>query len=289
MTLDRKFKGVIVPVVTPFSDGELAEQDLRNVIAYLRRRGVTNEFYLGETGEFRYLSIEERKRVIDVAGELKTPEVKILVGTSDTSLKDTVQLTRYAKDKGADAAVIAPHYQVSYSALEYVRIVLEGVGLPLIIYNNPAITNGRGFAAADLASLAATHKDRILGIKDSSGDQNYLEDLIRVRNKLAPWLSVLQGSEEALVENPKAEVDGIFAGTANSDPRLFLSIFQRIQERDFEGLEDYFARLINYFPSYREFGVVPEIKRRLNGRGLITSPELAPRSAITAGKYTTKK
>ena len=104
----RLLEGVVNPVITPFINGGIDEQGFTKVIDYSIDEGVAALFLLGHTGEFEHLSMEMKKRIIEFGVSMRRKGVKIIAGTSGDNLQETIALSKYAKEKGVDAIVLAP-------------------------------------------------------------------------------------------------------------------------------------------------------------------------------------
>jgi len=103
-------RGVIVPLVTPFSeDYSIDVTSLEEHIEFLQKVWVHGIFMNATTGEFTSLSKEERKFLAEKGREL-VGSAFYLVGTASTNTSEAVELTRHAQDMGADYVVIAPPY-----------------------------------------------------------------------------------------------------------------------------------------------------------------------------------
>ncbi|GAG91962.1 unnamed protein product, partial [marine sediment metagenome] len=106
-----KFQGCFVAIVTPFKEGELDEEALRKLIQFCLEKGVDGIVPCGTTGESPTLSFGEHKQVIRIAIEEARGKVPIIAGTGSNNTSEAEELTKYAKETGADAAlVITPYY-----------------------------------------------------------------------------------------------------------------------------------------------------------------------------------
>src|SRR5690606_12722929 len=144
-----------------------------------------------------------------------------LVGVTDTSFVESVELARHAADSGAAAVVLSTPYYFPAGQTEllgYVRILFEQLPLPLVLYNMPSLTKV-WFEIDTLRQLASLQ--RIVGIKDSSGDLAYFERLMGLRELRPDW-SIMIGPEALLPEAMRLGGDGGVAGGANIFPRLFV-------------------------------------------------------------------
>ena len=114
MSPDRRFrpKGIIPAMVTPFGeDGSVDEEGLRELASWLVEQGVHGLVVCGTTGEFVNMRIEERRRVYDIVIDHVNGRVPVIAGTGDASTQVAVELTKYAEDAGADAAlIVTPFY-----------------------------------------------------------------------------------------------------------------------------------------------------------------------------------
>ena len=215
-------QGVIPPLVTPLRDRDtLDEAGLERLIEHVISGGVSGIFVLGTTGEAPSLSYRLRRRLIERACQQAGARVPVLVGITDTAFVESVALARVAAEAGAAALVLAtPYYfpagQTELSA--YVNNIIRELPLPLLLYNMPAMTKV-WFEIDTLRQLATAEK--IVGIKDSSGDLDYFAELLSLRRERPDW-SFFIGPEEMLVQTVRLGADGGVSGGANIYPRLFV-------------------------------------------------------------------
>ena len=175
-----EIKGIIPAMVTPLKKDETLDEDgLREVINYLIESGVHGIFCCGSQGEIYSLRDEERRRVVEVTVDEVNGRVPVYAGTGEVTTEKVIDLTRYAKDVGADAASIITPYFIRPSSEElymHYRKIAEAVDIPIILYNNP----GRTGVNLDVSVVSRLAKiDNIVGIKDSSGDLTLTAEYIR--------------------------------------------------------------------------------------------------------------
>ncbi|MGF1578253.1 MAG: dihydrodipicolinate synthase family protein [Gemmataceae bacterium] len=235
MTLNNQtplFRGIIPPLVTPLRDRDtLDEVGLSRLLEHVVAGGVHGVFLLGSTGEGPSLSYRLRRELIGQACEIIAGRVPVLVGITDTSFVESVNLSLVAEDAGASAVVLSTPYYFPPSQPElvsYVDRLVEELPLPLMLYNMPDLTKV-WFEIDTLQSLAK--HPAIIGIKDSSGDLVYFERLMEIR-KVRPDWSILMGPEALLVEAMRLGSDGAVAGGANVVPRLFVECYQAAGAKD---------------------------------------------------------
>ncbi|MDP2104367.1 MAG: dihydrodipicolinate synthase family protein, partial [Desulfobulbaceae bacterium] len=106
-----QFKGAYVAIVTPFIDGKLDEQGLKDLIEFQIAGGTNGIVPCGTTGESATLSHEEHHRVVELTVQTVNGRVPVLAGTGSNSTAETIELTRHAKAAGADGSLmITPYY-----------------------------------------------------------------------------------------------------------------------------------------------------------------------------------
>src|SRR5690606_22003855 len=204
---------------------ELDQSGLQRLVAHVLAGGVHGLFILGTTGEAPSLSYRLRRELIEQVCRLVDGRVPVLVGITDTAFTESLALAKVAADAGADAVVLATPYYFPAGQTEligYVEQIAAALPLPLILYNMPSLTKV-WFEIETLKKLAAI--ERIIGIKDSSGDLDYFSQLIELKALRPDW-SVMIGPEALLSEAMQRGGDGGVAGGANLMPALFVELYQ---------------------------------------------------------------
>jgi 4-hydroxy-tetrahydrodipicolinate synthase len=172
--------GVFVPMVTPFSKGlEFDERACRQIIELLIQDGVHGIIVAGSTGEWFTLENRERIRLFEVAMDQVNGRVQLLGGTSAIATRDAVALTQAAKDLGMDGTLLLPPpyaLPTDRELLVFFESVAK-VGVPIMVYNNPART-GVNINARWAEKLCAL--DSIVALKDSVKDIYQMSETIRL-------------------------------------------------------------------------------------------------------------
>jgi 4-hydroxy-tetrahydrodipicolinate synthase len=228
-----RFRGIIPPIVTPLVDGETLDvAGLERFIEHLVAGGVHGLFVLGTSGELAGLSGRVRREMITQTVRLTAGRLPIVVGVTDTAVAESVSLARYAAEAGAHAVVVtAPYFlpPTQEELADYVRTVVRSQPLPVFLYNIPVLTKV-AFEVETVVRLA--DEGRVIGVKDSSGEPKYLEEVAR-RVKREDW-SLLTGVEGLMVRGVLAGLDGCVPGGANIAPRLFVELYDALVARDME-------------------------------------------------------
>lgn len=176
----RKLQGSIAPVVTPFTnEGDIDFQAMKNLIEWQIESGTHGISVTGTSGEPSSLTVKERKEVMVFAKETIMGRVPFIPATGSTNHQETLELTKFAEEIGADAAmVIVPYYnKPSQQALyKHFRAVSECVDIPIIIYNIP----GRTAVNLEVQTLAklVEHCPNIIGVKESNKDFEHVNRVL---------------------------------------------------------------------------------------------------------------
>ncbi len=231
-SLPKPLRGIIPPMVTPLVDREtLDAAGLERLVEHILAGGVSGLFLLGTTGEGPSLSYRLRCELVERVCEQVAGRVPVLVGVTDTSLVESLNLAGHAADVGAAAVVLAapPYYPLTEGELlAYVRRAADEMPLPVFLYNMPSHTK-LAFSARLVAR--ALEMPRIVGLKDSSGSMLYFHRVQRLRAGRPDW-SLLVGPEELLAEAVLAGGDGGVSGGANLCAPLYVELFEAAARGD---------------------------------------------------------
>ena len=163
--------GSIVALVTPMhEDGSVDYPALRRLIDWHIAEGTDCIGVVGTTGESPTVSMDENCEIIRVAVEQAAGRVPIMAGTGANATSEAIELTRYAKQVGADCHLsVVPYYNKpsQEGIYQHFRAIAEAVDLPLVLYNVP------GRTVADMHNdtvLRLAQVDGIIGLKEASGD-----------------------------------------------------------------------------------------------------------------------
>ncbi|MEM9657136.1 MAG: dihydrodipicolinate synthase family protein [Planctomycetota bacterium] len=220
--------GIVVPLVTPLTDRDVIDENgAARLIEHVLAGGVAGLFLLGSTGEAPSLSYRLRRQFIRLACDIVDGNARILVGVTDTSFVETIELAEVAKEAGANAVVLSTPYYFPAGQTELVRYathVAEQTPLPLMLYNMPSLTKV-WFEIETLKALV--EQPKIIGVKDSSGDIDYFRRLVALKSERPDW-SIMVGPEVLLAESLRLGGDGGVNGGANVYPDLFVRYFEAI-------------------------------------------------------------
>ncbi len=233
----RPLRGIVPPVVTPLAERErLDRYSLKRLIERMIDGGVAGLFVLGTTGEAPALDYRLRYELVEAAAEFIDGRVPMLVGVTDPSLTESLELAKHAADCGAAAIVAAPPYYFPLQQrdlVRYFKLLADQSPLPLFLYNMPACVK------MDISletTSACTRLPNICGVKDSGGNLEHFKQLLRLREERPDW-TFLIGPEHLLAESVLLGGDGGVNGGANLHPQLFVDWFAAAEARDVARIE----------------------------------------------------
>ena len=210
-------QGSIVAIVTPMhADGSLDLPGLRKLIDWHIAEGTDGIVIVGTTGESPTVSVEEHCELIKVAVEHAAKRVPVIAGTGGNSTSEAIELTRFARNVGADASLqVVPYYNrpTQEGMYQHFRKIAEAVDLPVILYNVP------GRTVADMSNetiLRLAQVPGIVGVKDATGNIARGSDLIR---QLPSSFAVYSGDDPTAMALMFCGAKGNISVTANVAPR----------------------------------------------------------------------
>ena len=219
----RDLRGVIAAIATAVDDS--GEPDCARSIAlarFLLANGCDGLNVLGTTGEATSFSLDQRRRVMNAYADSDLPLDRMMVGTGAAALADAIALTRHAAELGfAGALVLPPFYYKGVpddglvAAIEAILSATSARPIPLYLYHFPA-QSGLPWHVALVRRLLQNFGNRIVGLKDSSGDMAYAREAAAI----APSFKVFPSTEAALPDARSGPFAGCISATANLNADL---------------------------------------------------------------------
>jgi len=237
--------GIVPPMVTPLSDRDTLDvPGLERLVEHILDGGVHGLFILGTTGEGPSLSYRLRLELIERVCKQVNGRVPVLVGITDTSFAESVNLADYAADQGVQAVVLAaPYYFPARQPelIEYVEHISAAVSLPIFLYNMPSHTK----VSFEIETVRrAIDLPNVVGLKDSSGQMVYFHE-VRQLVKDRPKFSLLVGPEQLLGESVLLGGHGGVSGGANLLPRLYVDLYEAAAAGDLKRVRELHDRVMH--------------------------------------------
>jgi len=241
-------------MVTPLTDRDALDvAGLERLVAHILTGGVHGLFILGTTGEGPSLSHRLQRELVDRTIELVAGRVPVFVGVTDPSFEESVRLACYAADAGAAAVVVSAPYFFPFNQrdlINYVHQIVSEIPLPVLLYNLPAITKV-WFDVETVTRLMSI--DQVVGLKDSSENLKYFEEVCRATAQRDDW-AMLLGADDLLAESIRLGGHGGVTGGANVFPSLFVALYESAIARDTQQVGSLHAHVLEL---YRLYGDVP--------------------------------
>ncbi|KAB1443763.1 4-hydroxy-tetrahydrodipicolinate synthase [Pseudodesulfovibrio senegalensis] len=173
------FSGAFTALSTPFRDGAVDEQNYRDFIEWQIEQGIDGLVPCGTTGEAATLSHAEQGQVIRMCVEQAKGRVPVIAGAGSNSTKEAIELTKMAKDAGADAALlITPYYNkpTPEGLIAHFKAIGDEVSMPFVIYNVPGRTS-LNLLPKTLKRIKDAVPD-VVGIKEATGNLRQCAEVI---------------------------------------------------------------------------------------------------------------
>jgi len=264
-----KPEGILPALVTPFIDDGTAvdEERLRALVNHCIELGVHGVVPCGTTGEFVNMTTEEKKQVIKTVVDEVNGRAKVVAGTGASGTDQALEMTKYAKDVGADAVlIVTPFYlkPADRGIYEHYDTIASKADMPIILYNIPQCT-GLPLPWQMVEDLAQI--PNIVGVKDSSGQLSFI---LAVLEKVRDKINVLCGHDEVVVAALAAGCSGAILASANVIPDIWVQVYNHIKNSELQK-----ARELQY--------KVQKIARIIAGSGAVGTKEALNMMKIKVG------
>jgi 4-hydroxy-tetrahydrodipicolinate synthase len=269
-----RFEGTYTALVTPFDkQGNLDEEGLRELVRFQLQEGIDGLVPVGTTGECSTLSYEEHERVIEiVVGEAKG-RVPVVAGTGSNSTREALMLTNFAREAGADGALlVVPYYNrpTQEGLYQHFKELAEKVDIPQILYNIPSRT-GVNLLPQTVARLAEIKN--IVGIKEASTVDQVSEIIELTKGK---DFVVFSGNDNQTLPILALGGVGVISVASNVAPRLVSEMVRAFRKGKIEEARELHYRLSPLFKAlFLETNPAP-VKAALEMMGLPAGPPRLP-------------
>lgn len=282
-------RGIIPPTTTPLTPDETVDREaVGRIMDYFVAAGVSAIFALGSSGEAPALTRELRLDLVDACLDALGGRLPLLAGVFSPSFQESVLQAERVAEMGADAIVATTPYYFLYGQeqlFEYFTALTKASPVPLVIYDIPSRADNQ---LAPQTILRLAENERIVGVKDSTGD---LERGIDLVNALAghDGFVIMQGSEGLLGPSLLMGYGGAVMGFANACPRLCVAIYEAATAGDVARTRELQALLNDAYPFFfvaepgtaNVGGIIGAMKTAQELQGLCSRRTLFPARQIT--------
>jgi len=260
MANERRFEGVIAPVITPFAeDGEPDTERFIEQSQWLLEDGCHGLAPFGTTSEGNSIGLDERMELLEELVDAGIDPDVLMPGTGTCSVSDTVLVTQHAADLGCGGVLMLPPFYYKNPSDEglfrYFAEVIEETAdnnLGVYLYHIPQMS-GVGFSIELIQRLRAEFPENVLGLKDSSGDWSNMK---RILDEV-PDFEMFPGSETYLLDGLRHGAAGVISAVANVNARQMRDVFENWDQPD---ADDRQARVSAFRAAAQKYPLVQGMK-----------------------------
>jgi 4-hydroxy-tetrahydrodipicolinate synthase len=220
---ESALRGVIAAIATPTdANGDPDTSRATRLARFLLDNGCDGLNVLGTTGEATSFSLAQRQKVMTAYRDAGLPLDRMMVGTGAAAVADAVALTRHAAELGfAGALVLPPFYYKGVpddGLAAYIDTIVAATAakpIPIYLYHFPA-QSGLPWHPKLVRRLLDAFGQRLVGLKDSSGDMAYAREVAAI----SPSFKVFPSTEAVLLEARGGAFAGCISATANLNADL---------------------------------------------------------------------
>jgi len=231
MKKNKKYRGVIIPAITPFTeDHKLDEEAVEKLFRHFYKHN-TVPFILGTTGESSSLPLSIKEAYVKEAAKNKKPGTMLYAGVSSNILNESIEFAKFCADNGIDAvaANLPSYYTLTESQMKkHYEKLADAIPLPLVIYNIPSTTH----MSIPLNLIdELSHHSNVIATKDSERNEERLKqslELWKDRKDFSHFLGWAAKSAEALINGS----DGLIPSTGNLVPGVYSEMLKAVESGD---------------------------------------------------------
>lgn len=210
-----QFAGLTVAMVTPMhADGSVNEDGLKKLVDWHVESGTDCLCPVGTTGESPTLGHEEHERVISIVCNHAKGRISVMAGTGSNSTAEAVRLTQFAKDAGADGAMmVAPYYNkpTQEGFYQHYKTVADAVDIPIILYNIPGRT-AKNIEPETIVRLGEIRN--IVAVKEATGMMDQASQILSASD-----ITVLSGDDSLTLPLMSMGAGGVVSVVGNIVPQ----------------------------------------------------------------------
>jgi dihydrodipicolinate synthase/N-acetylneuraminate lyase len=276
----NRLRGIFTPNIVPLdSNQEINEAETRRYVDWLIERGVHGLYPNGSTGEFTRFTAEERRRIIEIIADQTAGRVPILAGAAEANTRETIKACEYYHELGVAAvAIVSPfYYKLSSRAVyAYFKEIADNSPVDVTLYNIPMFAS-----PIDVPTVTrlAEECERIVAIKDSSGDLPHMMRMITAVRPIRPDFAFLTGWDAALMPMLLLGCDGGTNATSGVVPEITRKLYDLTLGGQLDEARELQYRLLHLFDAMILSSEFPEgFRAALRIRGINTGPGRQPQS-----------
>ena len=223
------FKGSGVALVTPFKNGEVHYEKLRELLEWHMTNQTDAIIICGTTGEASTMTDAERKAVIKFTVEVVNRRIPVIAGSGSNNTAYAIELSQYCESVGVDGLlVVTPYYNkaTEIGLLTHYKAIANSVKLPIILYSVAGRT-GVNLTPKVVHKLAQI--PNIIGIKEASGDISQVAEIARLCGE---DFAIYSGNDDMIVPDLSLGGQGVISVLANILPQITHDLVSSYLEGD---------------------------------------------------------
>ena len=241
------FRGTGTAIITPFTtDNNIDYIAFKKILNFQIKNGIDAIILIGTTGESPVISLEERKKLIDVTVEETAGKAKVIVGTGTNDTMKVVELNKIVEEYKADALLIVnPYYNkgTQLSLVEHYKYISERTSLPIVLYNVPSRT-GMNLLPETIVKIHTECKN-VVAVKEACGNISQIAHLFSMK---PPSLTVYSGNDDQTFPIMALGGEGVVSVFSNAYPKEMKQITDALLKNDLDTarkLNNKYLRMMN--------------------------------------------
>ena len=289
--MDREFSGVFPYLVSPIdSHGNVKEQGLISLVEHLITSGVHGLVPLGSTGEYAYLTWEQRRDVTAIVIETASKRVPVVAGVAHTSIREASRQAKEMERLGADGilAIMDSYFPVSSEGvIAYFSSIAHAVSCPVVLYTNPS------FSSANLSLDVVRELAKIPNIQYLKDASSNTGNLLTLMNQVGDKIRIFSASAHVPLFVMMMGGVGWMSGPSCVVPRQSVTLYQLAKEGRWKEAMSLQKPLWNINRIFQKYSLAPCIKACLTLQGFDVGDPIPPllplgNSALTEVKQVLK-
>ena len=236
------FEGVFSALITTFSNGEFDRESMAGLIEYQIEQGISGIVPCGTTGESATLSHDEHREVIRFCVEQVAKRVPVIAGTGSNATQESIELTQFAKEVGADGALlITPYYNkpTQEGIYQHYKVVADSVGIPVVLYNVPGRT-ALEISTATIIRLAEVAN--IVAVKEATAD---MERASIIHKSCGDKITLISGDDATFLPFLAVGGKGVISVSANIVTAEMVALWNAWQGGDWSTAQQLHQQLLD--------------------------------------------
>lgn len=277
-TTEKEFEGIFPYLVSPVgSDGTVLEEPLRRLVSHLIDCGVHGLTPLGSTGEFYYLTWEQKKRIVEIVLDENRNRVPVVAGVTSSNTAEACRQAREFESMGVDGilSILDVYFPVKQKEVEeYYGSVAKSVSCPIVLYNNPRFMK---FNLEPDTLEALCQIPNIRYYKDATGVTG---TLLTLRNRLGDRLKIFSASAHIPVFVMMLGGVGWMAGPACVIPKQSVRLYEMCKAGRWDEALALQAKLWELNRVFQKYNLAACIKACLEIQGFEVGDPIPPIRAL---------